>query len=604
MQEMDRLRSENRELRRIEERLAHKEKKHRDLKEKNKDLIRENEKLQEESEVTRADCTQVKQHLEMTKEEGKIEVDSLRTQYGKQMDDLATALQRESELSEQLDRYKGEATAYRQNNYELVRTKDGALADAQKAVQEGKSRSSTMQIKMDKMERENSAMLDERKKMAVTTEKLRSEQQRGREYKREKKEFQDRLEEERKRREKAETDLVGLKERAKSAETQNVQLHGEIHALSDLRSREESLLLESKEDKEAMRRALEGEGKSDKLEAQVSQLTGVVKAMEKREREMTKEVSQYMGELEECKENLNEAKRKLAEAEKTAAFSMKAATIAARADSASAGSEDEKEVVGVLMRKSAKLEEELEKSLKKVKELEKEKEDFRAAAKALKSKVDAAQILKKKQGIALEKAQKDAAEAKKAGGGGGKVDEVRLLLRGAEIEREASEQKVEKLEEDLARFEEEKETWEKKHEGAKEMFIIRLKKIESDAKGGSSEFGALRGEIEATTAELSKERRENRRAAKDAEANLKAHFDAVLLLKEMKEKFKAWGEALAKRLKEEHIVDGVPDMPDIDNVGEEEDDEGDESLNLSDSLSESGTSLSLSESGGERSGRR
>jgi hypothetical protein len=78
-------------------------------------------------------------------------------------------------------RYKGEATAHRQNNYELVRTKDTALADAQRATQEAKSKLASMELKFEKLERENTNLGTQTKEGAVTKEKLRAETQRSRE---------------------------------------------------------------------------------------------------------------------------------------------------------------------------------------------------------------------------------------------------------------------------------------------------------------------------------------------------------------------------------------------------------------------------------------
>ena len=228
MQEMDRLRSENRELRRVEERLIHKERKHRDLKERNARLIEENEKLQEESEVVRADLVQVKAGLETTKEEAKIEADALRSQYGKQMDELATSLAREAELGEQLDKFKGEATASRQNNYELARTKEITLNETQKQNSELKMKIQAMELKNDKLEREIASLQSGSKESAVTKEKLRSEAQRSRELTRRLKEVEARLEDSTSRREKAESAVNTLKERTKSAESQNSKLHRDL----------------------------------------------------------------------------------------------------------------------------------------------------------------------------------------------------------------------------------------------------------------------------------------------------------------------------------------------------------------------------------------
>jgi protein HOOK3 len=601
MQEMDRLRSENRELRRVEERLAHKEKKHRDLKERNKDLVRENEKLIEEAEVAHADNIQTKQSLAMVTEEAKIEQDALRSQYGKQMDDLAMALQRESELSEQLDKYKGEATAHRQNNYEIVRSKDSALADAQKAMQEAKTKLATLELKYDKLDRENTQLIEERKEGAVTKEKLRAEGQRGREYKRQVKELQDRLEEQTRRREASESENVSLKERAKSAEQQNTKLHADMKTLTEKMGREESLLLEASKDKEAIRMAAGGQEQTAKLEAKVSKLEDDLKSKRAENGDLTKEVDDLMQKTETLEGDLAALQSKLVEAERTRDFSLKAAKLAAQASSATNSSEEDKEVVGDLLVKNSKLEEALETSVKKVADLEEEREKLRTAVKALKSKIEAAQMLKKKQSIALEKAQKEASDAKKGMSAGKDVEEAKMLLRGAEIEREASEQKAATAADEVKRLRTELEVMDQKLTGAREKFQIRLKKIESDVKSDKDGdmFAGLRGELEALSRELAAEKANGRQKVKDLQIDLDAHVEAVPLLREMLEKFKNWGEVLAARLKREGITD-VPEMPDVEGGDEDEDEDSD--LDLSGSLSGS-ENLSLSTTQSERSGQ-
>ena len=199
-------------------RLAHKERKHRDLKERNKEMERENARLVEESEIARADVVQVKAMLETAKEESKIETDALRSQYGKQMDELASAMAREAELAEQLDRYKGEATANRQTNYELVRTKEITLSETQKLNNDLKMKLQTMELKNEKLERETSTLQQGVKETAVLKEKLRGESQRSRELTRRLKDFETRLEDNIARREKAEAQVTTLKERAKVSE--------------------------------------------------------------------------------------------------------------------------------------------------------------------------------------------------------------------------------------------------------------------------------------------------------------------------------------------------------------------------------------------------
>ena len=86
---------------------------------------------------------------------------------------------------------------------------------------------------------------------------------------------------------------------------------------------------------------------------------------------------------------------------------------------------------------------------KKCEALETERTKLVEAVKALKNKIDAAQMLKKKQMLALEKAQKEAADAKAGSLATKEVEEMKMLLRGAEIEREASERKVVLAEEEV-----------------------------------------------------------------------------------------------------------------------------------------------------------
>jgi len=619
MLEMDRLRSENRELRRVEERLAHKERKHRDLKEKNKDLVRENEKVGEEVEVARASGIQLRQNLETCREEAKIETAALRDQYGKQMDELSAALQRENELAEQLDRYKGEATSHRQINFEAGRNKDTALADAQRAVVEYKSKAAGMELKYDKAARDVEALAVAGKEAAVTKEKLRAEGQRGRELTRRLKELEARFEEERRRREEAESGNVSLKEKARSAETDNKKLTlgmktltAGMKTLEDKGNREEAMFLESSKDKEAIRKAAGGEADRAKLEGQVKELRAGLKAKKAETGDLTKEVNTLMETAADLEGRLRSATEKLEEAEKARDFSLKAAKIAARASaSTTAESADEnKEVVGDLLVKNGRLEESLSAAEKKVTDLLAEKENYIATVIKLKQSIDAAKALKKKSAIALEKAQKDAAAARKAASTGVDASRARLLLRGSEIEREASERKAAASDGEVKRLREEIERSEMRLTGAREKFQIRLKKIESDLRNGGGEegsaaaFGSLVAELEATSEELEAEKEVHRAKVKEMQVDLDAHVEAVPLLREMLEKFRAWGEACEGRLVENGETD-VPPMPVFEQAGEDDgagppeggttDDENDGELNLSDSLSGS-ESLGLSTS--------
>jgi len=458
MQEMDRLRSENRELRRVEERLAHKERKHRDLKEKMGGMVRENAKLQEEAEAARADLVQVKASLETAKEEAKIETDALRSQYGRQMDELASSMSREAELVEQLERFKGEATASRQNNYELVRNKDISLSETQKQNSELKMNLQSITLKNEKLEREIASLQDGSKEGAVTKEKLRNEAQRSRELTRRLKDVETRLEDNISRREQAEAAVTTLQERAKLAETQNSKLHRELEALTNRVSMEEAMLESAEKDKESIRMASRNDEAVKKVQGEFTDLQSELMLKKGEVGELTKEVSNLMADKATLESKVSDLGDKLEQAEKTRDFALKSAKLASQASSATKSEEDSK-VVGELIVEKAKFEDLYKESEAKRKKLEEEAVKLKEAVKALKQKIDAAQMLKKKQMLALEKAQAELKEAKEGTTSNKDVENMRVILRGAEIERDASEVKITKLQEE-AKMLKKKGEWE------------------------------------------------------------------------------------------------------------------------------------------------
>ncbi|GMH80972.1 hypothetical protein TL16_g08777 [Triparma laevis f. inornata] len=605
MQEMDRLRSENRELRRIEERLAHKERKHRDLKERNKEMERENSRMVEESEVARADFVQVKAMLETAKEESKIEADALRSQYGKQMDELAGSMAREAELAEQLDRYKGEATANRQTNYELVRTKEITLSETQKLNNDLKMKLQTVELKNEKLEREMSSLQQGAKETAVLKEKLRGESQRSRELARRLKDYETRLEDNIARREKAEAQVTTLKERAKLAESQNSKLHKEIQGITGRMEREESLLKDAMEDKAAIRAAASSEGQIKDLQEKVKELQGKLADSKGDVGDLTKELNGVMNDKEALQKELEGCTEKLVQAEKTRDFALKATKLASQASEVTQ-SEGGKKVVAELLLQKSTLEDSLAKQASKVASLEDEREKLVAAVKALKQKNEAAQMLKKKNMLALEAMKKQVEEARSGGLATKEVEEMKMLLRGAEIEREASEQKAALAESEVQSLRQEIEAYDNKLTGAKEKFTLQIKQIEKEVKAdlssGSSDhtelFKSLRQELEAANREAAKQKKAGKNKLKEIQIDLDAHVDAVTLLREMGDKYKSHSQMLMKRLTDAGIED-VPEMPTMspavqEHQSEHESESESESVSGSETSSMSGTSTIIS----------
>lgn len=288
-------------------------------------------------------------------------------------------------------------------------------------------------------------------------------------------------------------------------------------------------------------------------------------------------------------------------------------------------------MVAELLLQKSKLEDSLAEQSAKIEGLETEKEKLVVAVKALKQKVDAAQMLKKKQMAALEQAKKQVEEARSGGLATKEVEEMKMLLRGAEIERDASEQKANLAESEVQSLRQEIEAYDKKLTGAKEKFTLQIKAIEKEVKAdlasGSSDhtelFKSLREEVrhcvrgraasrlfcqhsnsflsssqlESANRDNLKQKKASKSKLKEIQIDLDAHVDAVTLLREMGDKYKAHSEMLMKRLRDAGISD-IPEMPSMspavqEHVSEHESESESESVSGSESSSMSGTSTSV-----------
>jgi chromosome segregation ATPase len=341
------------------------------------------------------------------------------------------------------------------------------------------------------------------------------------------KELEGRMEDVTARKQSAESDLVSLKERAKSAEQQNTKLHAEMKVLAERMGREEEMMREANKDKEAIRNAAGSADQLSKMEKNNKRLETELETKRAENGDLTKEVSVLMQQNENLKEKLSSTESKLADAERTRDLSIRAAQIAAKSSSKAdeGGKEQEKEVVGDLLVKNNKLEESLAESEKSVAELTEKREKLAAAVKELKSKLDAAQKLKKMQGLKIENLTKEVATLKKGGAGGGggassaALAQANQLQRGAEIERDASEQKAAIAEAQAKKLRAEIEQMEQRVIGHREKFQIRIKQIETDVRKAHGDaqgdaFAALRAELEAANNAAKEERRNGRDRAK------------------------------------------------------------------------------------------
>lgn len=258
------------------------------------------------------------------------------------------------------------------------------------------------------------------------------------------------------------------------------------------------------------------------------------------------------------------------------------------------------------MLQKSTLEDSLAEQASKVTSLEDEREKLVAAVKALKQKNEAAQMLKKKNMLALEAMKKQVEEARSGGLATKEVEEMKMLLRGAEIEREASEQKAALAESEVQSLRQEIEAYDNKLTGAKEKFTLQIKQIEKEVKAdlssGSSDhtelFKSLRQELEAANREAAKQKKAGKNKLKEIQIDLDAHVDAVTLLREMGDKYKSHSQMLMKRLTDAGIED-VPEMPTMspavqEHQSEHESESESESVSGSETSSMSGTSTSIS----------
>ena len=156
-------------------------------------------------------------------------------------------------------------------------------------------------------------------------------------------------------------------------------------------------MLESAEkDKESIRIASRNDEMVKEMQSSIADLESELKMKKGEVGELTKEVSSLMADKEGLEHEMAGLKEKLEQAEKTRDFALKSAKLASQASSASKSEEDSK-VVGELIVQKSKLEDLLKESEGKREVLEKEAVKLKEAVKALKQKIDAAQILKKKQ---------------------------------------------------------------------------------------------------------------------------------------------------------------------------------------------------------------
>ncbi|GMI03263.1 hypothetical protein TrLO_g3648 [Triparma laevis f. longispina] len=138
---------------------------------------------------------------------------------------------------------------------------------------------------------------------------------------------------------------------------------------------------------------------------------------------------------------------------------------------------------------------------------------------------------------------------------------------------------------------------------SEEKFTLQIKAIEKEVKAdlasGSSDytelFKSLGEDLEAANREVSKQKKASKSKLKEIQIDLDAHVDAVTLLREMGDKYKAHSEMLMKRLKDAGISD-IPEMPTMslaiqEHVSEHESES--ESVSGSETSSMSGTSTSV-----------
>ncbi|GMH62026.1 hypothetical protein TL16_g03393 [Triparma laevis f. inornata] len=136
---------------------------------------------------------------------------------------------------------------------------------------------------------------------------------------------------------------------------------------------------------------------------------------------------------------------------------------------------------------------------------------------------------------------------------------------------------------------------------SEEKFTLQIKAIEKEVKAdlasGSSDYTELFKSLgeDAANREVSKQKKASKSKLKEIQIDLDAHVDAVTLLREMGDKYKAHSEMLMKRLKDAGISD-IPEMPTMspaiqEHVSEHESES--ESVSGSETSSMSGTSTSV-----------
>ena len=141
------------------------------------------------------------------------------------------------------------------------------------------------------------------------------------------------------------------------------------------------------------------------------------------------------------------------------------------------------------------------------------------------------------------------------------------------------------------------DAYDKKLTVAKENFTIQLKTIEKEVKAdlssGNSDhselFKSLRQELEVANKEVTKHKKASKSRLKAIQIDLDAHVDAVTLLREMGDKYKAYADALILKLKEAGVTQ-IPEMPKM-SMAVQEHQEAHESESESESMTSDGDSM-------------
>jgi hypothetical protein len=186
--------------------------------------------------------------------------------------------------------------------------------------------------------------------------------------------------------------------------------------------------------------------------------------------------------------------------------------------------------------------------------------------------------------LALEKAQAEAKEAKGSSTSSKEAENLKVLLRGAEIERDTSENKIVSLEDEIKQLRKRISSSEKKLGSAKEKFTLKVRELEKEVKGDSTgEFTTLRKQLEETNLENAKITKESNSKIKSIQTDLDAHVDAVTLLREMGEKYRTYADILVDTMKKNNLEDSIPEMPQMSDHVKEHQRSMEESLSDSES---------------------